>query len=686
MPQINRIRVNNVKYNFGTQYYDDFVMRFSGQNTIYDLANGGGKSVLMLMLLQNLIPNCTLDEKQPIEKLFRSGNDNTAIHSLIEWKLNSSDVKNGFQYMTTGFCARKAKDQGVDTEDVRETAAIEYFNYCIFYREFQKNDILNLPLSDGKERISFQGLKNYLKDLGKKDFSVQVQVFDRKGDYQQFISGFGLYESEWEIIRGINKTEGHVRTYFETHYKTTRKVVEDLLIEEIIEKSFRRNTEQDNGGNEIAKTLLDIKDKLVELSKKKGEISHYDKQLEAFDSFLTRLSGLKGIYGKKAELEDELVKTNHTARDELQDKNRKRGELEEKMSNLKGKKTLLTKNLENARLMEEERILGELAAETEKIRARFELDEKKCQLMETELKELESANDYFEYVEQKKQLEVQKNVLAGLSDDRGEVLEELYVLSYNRRLQIESERLEIRGKKENASEELKQFEEGLASLDKEERSAEKEAAVFESREEQLSQTIQTLEDQMESLCKKTGILLLESSEELLCQKEKEQDAIRFEVEKIRQELQKARTEKEKISWKAAQQQERFERAQKEHEQARQGLRQLEDGQKKLANMETIYGEKGAKALLGRVLEAYKSLGAKALILQEELEKDRETLHVYKEDTLMCPTETTQKLLSYVKRHFDERACAGCDYIMWLKEEERKAFLEKLPFLPYAIVV
>ena len=41
MPHINRIRVNNVKYNFGTQYYDDFVMRFSGKNTIYDLANGG---------------------------------------------------------------------------------------------------------------------------------------------------------------------------------------------------------------------------------------------------------------------------------------------------------------------------------------------------------------------------------------------------------------------------------------------------------------------------------------------------------------------------------------------------------------------------------------------------------------------------------------------------------------------
>lgn len=73
MPQINRIRVNNVKYNFGTQMYDDFMMRPNCSSMIYDLANGGGKSLLMLMLLQNVIPNCTLDEKQPVEKLFRQG-------------------------------------------------------------------------------------------------------------------------------------------------------------------------------------------------------------------------------------------------------------------------------------------------------------------------------------------------------------------------------------------------------------------------------------------------------------------------------------------------------------------------------------------------------------------------------------------------------------------------------------
>lgn len=99
MPHINRVRVNNVRYNFGTQFYDDFIMRFDCKNVLYDLANGGGKSVLLLLLLQNLIPNCTLDDKQPVEKLFRGEGGSTVIHSLIEWKLDDYLVKDDYRYM-----------------------------------------------------------------------------------------------------------------------------------------------------------------------------------------------------------------------------------------------------------------------------------------------------------------------------------------------------------------------------------------------------------------------------------------------------------------------------------------------------------------------------------------------------------------------------------------------------------
>ena len=212
MPQINRIRVNNVKYNFGTQVYDDFVMRFNCQNTIYDLANGGGKSLLMLLLMQNMLPNCTLDDKQPIEKLFRQGSGNTCIHSLVEWKLDPCYQKDGFRFMTTGFCARKGRGTDDENQDGQEqtaapTASVEYFNYCIFYREFGDNDIKNLPLVSNGERITYNGLKAYLRDLEKSGYKYVVKIFDRKGDYQSFISNYGIYESAWEIVRGINKTE-----------------------------------------------------------------------------------------------------------------------------------------------------------------------------------------------------------------------------------------------------------------------------------------------------------------------------------------------------------------------------------------------------------------------------------------------------------------------------------------------
>lgn len=306
MPRINRIRVNNVKYNFGTQFYDDFVLRFSCRNSIYDLANGGGKSVLMLLLLQNLIPNCTLDDKQPIEKLFRTNGASTTIHSLVEWNLEECFVHNGYKYMTTGFCARKAKETEENPD--KESASIDYFNYVIFYKDFGENDIKNLPLVKNGERITYNGLKNYIRELDKKDFGVSAKVFEKKGDYQNFIAGYGLYESQWEIIRGINKTEGHVRTYFENNYKTTRKVVEDLLIEEIIEKSYNNTIAGDeNGEEDMARTLLDIKDKLVELSQRKSEIESYDRQISLLNDFVGKLSGLSEIFTEKTNIKNELL-------------------------------------------------------------------------------------------------------------------------------------------------------------------------------------------------------------------------------------------------------------------------------------------------------------------------------------------------------------------------------------------
>lgn len=685
MPHINRIRVNNVKYNFGTQFYDDFVMRFSGQNAIYDLANGGGKSVLMLLLLQNLIPNCTLDEKQPIDKLFRTGNDNAVIHSLIEWKLNSCDVKNGFQYMTTGFCARKARDNGAE-EASGETAAVEYFNYCIFYREFQENDIVNLPLSDGKERITYTGLRNYLRDLSKKNFNVQVHMFDRKGDYQRFISDYGLYESEWEIIRGINKTEGHVRTYFETHYRTTRKVVEDLFIEEIIEKSFRGRMEHGEGETEIAKTLLDIKDKLVELSKKKGEMSHYDSQLEALESFQVRLSGLKGIYGKKAGLEEELVKTYHTAKRQMQSWSGQLKETKELAQGLGEQKLSLSKGLENAKIMEAEQVRRGLLESLGQVKREYDKLEGSCKLLEGSLKERESANDYFDYIENKKQIEVQHNVLSNMSGNEEELLEELHTLAYNRKLVKEETLRDLEEKREVTRQQLEQNQEQIQRFDKEERHAQNEVAVCKSREAALVRQAASLERRLRELREKCGLLLLEEAKERLDKSRIEGKRLYKECTEIEGQLHETSEEYQKLLWDTEQFQNRLHTAEKEHERAKAAVDEREESHAKFARMKEIYGEQTADALLSRILEAYRSHGARRAQAVSHIEEVRELLGSEDDSMPVVISEVHKQVLAYVKRHYDEQARLGCDYLAACSLERRGELLGRIPYLPYAILV
>ena len=97
-----------------------------------------------------------------------------------------------------------------------------------------------------------------------------------------------------------------MRTYFETNYKTSRKVVEDLLIEEIIQKSFNNKLSVDNDEGMMAKTLMDIKDKLVELSKKHSQIGAYDSQIAAIDSFKEYLSTYEAFYNRKEDIEKQL--------------------------------------------------------------------------------------------------------------------------------------------------------------------------------------------------------------------------------------------------------------------------------------------------------------------------------------------------------------------------------------------
>ena len=183
---------------------------------------------------------------------------------------------------------------------------------------------------------------------------MKVKLFERKGDYLSFINEYGIYESHWELVRGINKTEGHVRTYFESNYKTTRKVVEDLLIEEIIEKSYNNRIRGGNGDDEMARTLLEIKDKLLELARRREDIDNYEKELALLNEFSAKVNDFGSVFARKEAGKNTLFKYLFMAGAQVAKKENDAARLSEKLSGLK-----------SARENEERLIAASLIAEEE---------------------------------------------------------------------------------------------------------------------------------------------------------------------------------------------------------------------------------------------------------------------------------------------------------------------------------
>lgn len=719
MPNINRIRVNNVKYNFGTQGYDDFTMRMYGKNTLYDLANGGGKSVLMLLLLQNLIPNCTLDEKQPIEKLFRNGGGNTTIHSLVEWRLDHKDIKEGFRYMTTGFCARKAKD--VDTLDGgqmsltgtgsadglsgtsvsvsdaasvdsgnagavgKDSASIEYFNYCIFYRDYNENDIVNLPLQNSKERITYTGLKNYLKELGRKNLNLKVYIFERKGEYQRFISRYGLFESQWEIIRGINKTEGHVRTYFETHYKTTRKVVEDLLIEEIIEKAFLVKTEQNDVNEDMAKTLLDIKDKLVELSKKKSEIANYDKETELMHLLEGRVSSFLSLYEEKDKVAGTLADIYVTGKSLSRQGEEHIAQMEDKKNAMDNRLLLEQRRIESLKVIKDQYTLEALKEEMKTLDSHVEKAEAELTEAKAELDLKESINDYIRYLEDKAAMEENQAMIEASMHSGSDQLGKLHQYAYTKKLMDDEKLADIRSRLDNRKKELEKLKKETESLSHVFEEGKIALAVSRSHKERLQTEYEQRMEEIRLVRKEISILVLSDLQDLMKTLEEEELTLRDKAKEAEESYLsdlKELGEKEKLLYI---EEEAFKQASGSLDKAKKRHEEYIMNQDRLKKMVQIYDVKDTVVLYETIKERAFTHRVKVVELEKEINRINRHLEQVQEGRILEESEAVTKVKDYLESRHGDFALSGVDYLSALPKSNREELLNRFPMLPYGVV-
>ena len=694
MPQINRIRVNNVKYNFGTQYYDDFMMRFNCKNTIYDLANGGGKSLLMLLLLQNVIPNCTLDEKQPIEKLFRAGCDNTVIHSLVEWKLDACYRKDNYKYMTTGFCARKGhvrdeyvqEEESANTAGISDSASIEYFNYCIFYRKFGDNDIKNLPLVRNGERVTYNGLKAYLRELEKNDFSVSVKIFDRKGDYQNFISRYGLFESEWEIIRGINKTEGHVRTYFETNYKTSRKVVEDLLIEEIIQKSFNNKLAVTDDEGKMARTLLDIKDKLIELSKKNERISSYNSQMSALDDFAEYVSSFKDMYSKKEQLKKRLYNMLIKAHCMLITKEEDFTSVENEAESNRLSQEEEQRKIQTAQVMAEQyslKSIEALIAENEKTR---DYDNNRLIQLQDKLRLMESANDYNDYRQYDKAMyEAQLAVNSVLRDNK-EIIEELSAIAKAYKRLYDADIKELEEELVTAKNKYEKYGIKYAECNNNISEYEKKLAACESMSEYITSEIKEEEVKLAKLMGIAGLIVAENAKEEYDKNIEIIEKIGHEQRDIKIQCDKKEKSLSDIKYELSGIAALNKYLVNEYDKQKQGKADTESVRQRIEQLKKVYLTQNTDTLVSVIHDTYDEAYGELSKLKEKKERLKRFIVDTKNGTYSFDEPMINSLRKYLSLHYTGCFMQGHDWLKRYDDTTRVKLTKKYPFIEYAFII
>ena len=142
MPSISRARIVNFYYNDGTRFIPDetFVFDDSHGNTmdtLLDFENGGGKTVLVQLLLQPVIPGARVQARK-ISDYFRKSSD--CAYILLEWKLDRSS-----DHLMTGIAITSSQS----TTESDENRAVKYFTFINHYgRTGDKYDIVNFPLSE----------------------------------------------------------------------------------------------------------------------------------------------------------------------------------------------------------------------------------------------------------------------------------------------------------------------------------------------------------------------------------------------------------------------------------------------------------------------------------------------------------------------------------------------------------
>lgn len=280
MPQISKVRIVNFNYNDGKRLIADELYDFASKekddalNVLINLANGGGKSVLVQLMMQPIIPKAKVAGRK-IESFFNKASDHCFV--LIEWIKDNSTEK-----LLTGIAMSASESSATEDDSLRGMAVKYYTFYTNYTSHTSSYDIANMPLSKKENGRYVAAEFDTVRTLARKSNGVlNYYVADDNPKWQKKLAEYGLIQSEWRMMEKLNSEEGGLSKFF-GDFKTSDHLVDRLLIPTIESKLNQTHSKEDNS---LATMLLSYANQYAS----KQEVICEKEIYEAFSKELTAL-------------------------------------------------------------------------------------------------------------------------------------------------------------------------------------------------------------------------------------------------------------------------------------------------------------------------------------------------------------------------------------------------------------
>jgi len=409
---------------------EDEIFHFEGESTLMSLQNGGGKSVLVQMMIAPFVRRRYRDTPDRSFASFFTTNRPTLL--LTEWVLDG-----GAGYVLVGMMVRQKQTSG--EEDSREE--LDMVNFIYEYKEPNGFDIHSIPVIETSGKVKklkgFNACKVLLEET-KREKGLAFQYFDMNQSIQQKkyferLKEFQINHTEWEaIIKKVNLKESGLSELFKDA-KDEAGLVDKWFLPSVESKLNKEENRVKEFAKIIHKFILQYKENQEKIERKETILAF---QTDAQSIRESATAFLDAILSKE-EYEEKIAFLRSSLLSLWDDKTKEKVLLEERLALLEG--DLQSVHFEETSyqlycLMDE---LVEMDSNRKGIEEMKEQSQRIIKDLIFRINTMECARLYGEYKEFSRDVLLLENQLGVLKDQERDLLPERNQLGYNLRCHYE---------------------------------------------------------------------------------------------------------------------------------------------------------------------------------------------------------------------------------------------------------